>query len=89
MPIIAHRGGSWIGPANTMHTYRMAVNQIKVDVIEIDLHLSRDNHIVLMHDRTVESTTDGLGNIQTMTLSQIKCAPMLLWSTFIYLLACP
>lgn len=47
---VAHRGGSRMGPQNTLHTYRRAVNDFKVDVLEIDLQLSSDGHVVLIHD---------------------------------------
>lgn len=47
---VAHRGGSRIGPQNTMQTYRRAVEEFKADVLEIDLQLSQDGHIVLIHD---------------------------------------
>lgn len=47
---VAHRGGSRMGPQNTLHTYRRAVNEFKVDVLEIDLQLSSDGHVVLIHD---------------------------------------
>lgn len=53
-PVIAHRGGSWMGPANTMYTYRKAVYDVGVHILEVDLHLCKDGHVVLMHDRYVQ-----------------------------------
>jgi glycerophosphoryl diester phosphodiesterase len=50
---VSHRGGSWIGPANSMLTYRKAVHTFKTQVLEIDLHLSADGQVVLMHDPCV------------------------------------
>lgn len=47
---VAHRGGSRIGPQNTMAAYRLAVEEYGADVLEIDLQLSQDGHIVLIHD---------------------------------------
>jgi len=39
-----------MGPQNTMHTYKRSVNEFHVDVLEIDLQLSSDGHVVLIHD---------------------------------------
>lgn len=52
---VAHRGGSYIGPQNTMHSYKRSVNEFLVDVLEIDLQLSSDGHVVLIHDPYVSS----------------------------------
>lgn len=50
---VAHRGGSHMGPENTLHTFKRAVNEFHVDVLEMDLQLSSDGHIVLIHNQYV------------------------------------
>lgn len=52
---VSHRGGSWSGPANSLLTYRKAVDSFKTQALEIDLHLTADGHVVLMHDTCVFS----------------------------------
>jgi glycerophosphoryl diester phosphodiesterase len=78
---VAHRGGSHMGPQNTMHTYRRAVNEFKVDVLEIDLQLSSDGHIVLIHDPQVDITTDGDGLVAHMSLSRLQALDAAYWFT--------
>lgn len=50
---VAHRGGSRMGPENTLHTFKRAVNEFHADVLEMDLQLSSDGHIVLIHNAYV------------------------------------
>lgn len=57
---IAHRGGSKLRPENTMAAFDHAV-EIDVDAIELDVHLSRDGHAVVIHDPTLDRTTDASG----------------------------
>lgn len=47
----AHRGGSQVGPANTLETLKRSVTEFKCDVLEIDLQLTKDGHVILMHDK--------------------------------------
>ncbi|HRS96381.1 MAG TPA: glycerophosphodiester phosphodiesterase family protein, partial [Candidatus Latescibacteria bacterium] len=54
-----------------MAAFRAAV-ALGVDVIEIDVHLSRDGHVVIMHDAKLDRTTDGKGPIAEHTLAEIK-----------------
>ena len=58
--IIAHRGASGQAPENTLAAIRKAM-AIGVDMIEIDVRQTRDGAIVLMHDRTLNRTTNGKG----------------------------
>jgi glycerophosphoryl diester phosphodiesterase len=69
--VLAHRGGRSLGPENTLYTFRRAAD-IGVDVIELDTRLTRDRHIVVLHDSTVNRTTDGSGRVQDLTLEQLK-----------------
>jgi len=68
---IARRGASGYCPENTMAAFEKAL-EIDFDVIEFDIHKTKDNHIVIMHDHNVAKTTDGLGNIRDLTLKEIK-----------------
>src|SRR5215211_4910421 len=69
--VIAHRGGAGEWPAETKFAFTEAV-RIGVDVLEMDVHLTKDQHLVLMHDDTVDATTNGRGPIRKFTLSQLK-----------------
>lgn len=69
--VIAHQGGDGIWPGETMSAYQNAVD-LGVDVLEMDIHITKDGILVLMHDETVDRTTDGSGEIESMTLDEIK-----------------
>ena len=69
--VIAHRGGAGEWPAETKFAFTEAV-KIGVDVLEMDVHLTKDQHLVLMHDQTVDATTNGRGPIGKSTLAQLK-----------------
>ncbi|HHY19528.1 MAG TPA: glycerophosphodiester phosphodiesterase [Firmicutes bacterium] len=69
--IIAHRGNSSEAPENTLAAVRSAL-ALNCDAIEIDLHLSKDNELIVMHDSLVDRTTDGEGAIKEMSLEEIK-----------------
>ena len=69
--VIAHQGGDGLRPSNTLLAFQHAVD-LGVDVLEMDVHLTRDGVLVLMHDATVDRTTDGTGALADMTLAQVK-----------------
>ena len=69
--VIAHRGGSDIAPENTMVAIENA-EQLGVDIVEIDIHMTKDGHLVLIHDKTVNRTTDGTGYVHQLTLEEIQ-----------------
>jgi glycerophosphoryl diester phosphodiesterase len=69
--VIAHQGGDHLWPGNTLYAFQNAVD-LGVDVLEMDLHITSDDVLVLMHDETVDRTTDGSGEIETMTLDELK-----------------
>jgi glycerophosphoryl diester phosphodiesterase len=69
--VIAHQGGDGIWPGDTMYAFEKAV-EIGADVLEMDAHITKDNKIVLMHDETVDDTTDGTGLIEDLTLAELK-----------------
>ena len=68
---IAHRGGRRERPEHTLIAYQHALD-VGADVLELDLHRTSDGAIVVMHDATVDRTTDGSGAIAEMTLAEIQ-----------------
>lgn len=71
--VVAHRGAAAVAPENTMEAYRRAV-ELGADAIELDVQLTADGQLALMHDETVERTTDLTGPIASMTLEQLRGA---------------
>ena len=69
--IIAHRGASAAAPENTLAAFNMAVD-LKADAVELDVKLSKDRVPVVMHDATVDRTTDGHGKVGELTLADLK-----------------
>jgi len=69
--VIAHRGGRALVPGNTIEAAKNAVD-IGSDIIEIDVHLTADNTLVVRHDAMIDTTTNGSGLIANMTLSDIQ-----------------
>ena len=69
--VIAHQGGDGIWPGETLFAYQNAVD-LGVDVLEMDIHITADGVLILMHDETVDRTTDGTGEIESMTLEELK-----------------
>lgn len=69
--VAAHRGNSRYYPENTMPAFE-SVLTLDIDMIENDLHMTRDGQIIVMHDQKVDRTTDGTGDIRDMTLAELK-----------------
>ncbi|MEN9563790.1 MAG: hypothetical protein RIR73_2034, partial [Chloroflexota bacterium] len=69
--VIAHQGGDGVWPGETMLAYQNSV-ALGVDVLEMDIHITQDGELILMHDETVDRTTDGTGEIESMTLADLK-----------------
>jgi glycerophosphoryl diester phosphodiesterase len=69
--VFAHRGGAKIAPENTIFAFTKAV-EMGVDAIELDVHGTADGKMVVMHDATVDRTTDGSGAVNTKTLAELK-----------------
>ena len=67
----AHRGASAYAPENTMEAYFLA-NQYGADGIELDVQLSRDGELVVIHDEKINRTSDGKGLVRTLTLKQLR-----------------
>lgn len=69
--IIAHRGASAYAPENTMSAFEKAL-EMGVGGIELDVHLTKDGHIVVIHDEKVDRTSNGSGWVKDMTLDELK-----------------
>ncbi len=69
--IIAHRGASAQAPENTLVAYRRAL-AIGVDGVELDVHLSADGEPVILHDPTLERTTNGRGLVRALPLAELR-----------------
>ena len=69
--VFGHRGAMAQAPMNTLAAFELAFAQ-GADGIELDIQLSRDGHLVVIHDYTVDATTDGQGSVADMTLEELK-----------------
>lgn len=69
--LVGHRGAMGLEPENTLRSFLRAESE-GVDQLEMDLHLSRDGELVIMHDLTVDRTTNGSGPIAELTLAELK-----------------
>ena len=69
--VMAHRGYAGKYPENTMLAFKRAW-KTGCDAIELDVHVSKDGELVIMHDETVNRTTGGSGQIRNMTLEELK-----------------
>ena len=69
--VIAHRGASGTCPENTLAAFRRA-EALGADMIELDVQLSRDGEVVVLHDLTLDRTTDGSGPARVRTLAELR-----------------
>lgn len=69
--VLGHRGASGSAPMNTLPAFELALAQ-GADGIELDTHLTKDGVLIVLHDFTVDHTTDGSGYARDMTLAEIK-----------------
>jgi glycerophosphoryl diester phosphodiesterase len=69
--IIAHRGASVYAPENTLAAFELAL-ELGADGIELDVMLSKDGKLVVIHDDTVDRTTDGTGRVKDLTLEELQ-----------------
>ena len=68
---IAHRGAKGYEPENTLQAFQKALD-LNADGIELDVHLSADGHIMVIHDETIDKMTNGQGFVNTLSLSELK-----------------
>ncbi len=76
--IYAHRGASAYAPENTGAAFRKALD-MKADGIELDVHLSKDGHVVVIHDEKVDRTSNGKGLIRDLKLDELKSLDFGAW----------
>jgi glycerophosphoryl diester phosphodiesterase len=70
--LVAHRGGSRLAPENTLVAFEQARDRWWADMLEMDVHLTRDGHLVVIHDASVDRTTDGTGLVSQLDLREIR-----------------
>jgi len=69
--VVAHRGASRRAPENTMEAFRLAV-ELGADAVELDVHLTSDGQLAVIHDETLERTTGRPGRVAEMTMDAIR-----------------
>jgi glycerophosphoryl diester phosphodiesterase len=69
--VFAHQGGENLWPSNTMLAFENSA-ALGADVLDTDMHMTKDGALVLMHDQTVDRTTEGAGAIRDLTLAEIR-----------------
>ena len=69
--VVSHRGDWRNAPENSLQAFKNCID-MGVDMIEIDLHKTKDGQLVLMHDNTINRTTDGKGKVSEYTLAELK-----------------
>ena len=70
--LIAHRGGAALAPENSIVAFRQAIEWWGADILEIDVHPTADGEVVVIHDATVERTTDGSGAVADLPLAALR-----------------
>jgi len=68
---IGHRGASGYEPENTLISFQKAID-LNADGIELDVHLSSDGELVVIHDETIDRTTNGKGSVNKLSLKELK-----------------
>ncbi len=69
--VIGHRGAAAFAPENTLPSFEHAV-EVGADGVELDVHCSADGHLMVIHDPTLERTTDGTGAVEDRTLEELR-----------------
>ncbi len=69
--VFAHQGGEGVAPSNTMVAFQRAVDA-GADVLDADLHMTADGELVLIHDETVDRTSNGTGAVRDLTLDELR-----------------
>jgi glycerophosphoryl diester phosphodiesterase len=70
--LLAHQGGELLAPTNTMAAFDLAHEIGGSDFFDIDVHMTKDGHLVGIHDETVDRTTDGHGRVDSYTLEELQ-----------------
>ena len=69
--VIAHRGGAGLWPENTLYAFQRAAD-MGADMLEMDVRATRDGHLVVIHDDSVDRTTNGAGRVQDLSLAELQ-----------------
>jgi glycerophosphoryl diester phosphodiesterase len=69
--LAAHRGGALLWPENSLRAFRESL-ALGVDLLELDVHLSADGHVVVIHDATLDRTTDATGPVAARTAAELR-----------------
>ena len=69
--VIAHRGLSGLAPENTLAAFQLAI-ELRPDMIELDVTWTRDGELVVIHDDTLDRTTDGTGPVSARSLAELR-----------------
>jgi glycerophosphoryl diester phosphodiesterase len=72
--IIAHRGASANVPENTLAAFELAIQE-NADMIELDIKLTADEEVVVIHDQTVNRTTNGTRKVKNLTFAELRKYP--------------
>ena len=75
---IAHQGGESEVPSATMYALKTAIRK-GADMLEVDVHATADGELVLLHDTTVDRTTEGTGNVEDLTLAEVQALDAAYW----------
>ena len=70
--LVAHRGGAKLAPENTLTAFRSAVRDWGADMLEMDVRLTRDGRVAVVHDATVDRTTNGSGFVSEFSLEELQ-----------------
>jgi len=81
---MAHRGWSSIAPENTIAAIELALYEPRIQAIEIDVQLSKDGVPVVIHDHTLNRTTNGVGIVQAYTYNELQCLDAGSWFSNTY-----
>ena len=76
--VVAHRGASWVVAEHTLAAYEAAIDS-GADALECDVRLTRDGHLVCVHDRTVNRTSDGRGVVSDFALGELESLDFESW----------
>ncbi len=69
---IAHQGGEFEAPSNTLYAFKSAVAERGADELELDVNVSSDGQVMVIHNSTVDGTTEGTGNVRDKTAAQLQ-----------------
>jgi glycerophosphoryl diester phosphodiesterase len=69
--VVGHRGASAHAPENTMESFRLG-RELGADAVELDVHLTADGELAVIHDETLDRTTDRTGRVAELTMAQVR-----------------